>query len=559
MVLTQQRRTSTSEDEFPTAQLFLLAICRIAEPIALTSIFPYSWVMVKDFNVADDNNASFYAGILVSTFSLCEALTGMFWGSLSDRVGRKPVLISGCFGTMASLLMVGFATNFWVALLGRALGGVLNGNIGVIQTMVGELVKNPEHEPRAYAIMPFFWSIGTIIGPAIGGLLAKPAEGYPTFFSQNGLFGIFPFLLPNLVCSALLLCSIMFCWLLLKETHPDMQPRNGVGAEGPDSTSAIHPLLATSGPSTTAGADLRAESYGTFNHVHLHEDQDWHVRSDGSIDSSSQRKAVFTWQVTMLVLALAIFTYHSMTYDHLLPIFLQDKRAVDVNSLTTPALRFPGGVGLSTQSVGLIMSCDGLIALFIQSLVFPVLAHYLGVWRLFVFVTIMHPLAYFMVPFLIYVPQDFIFTGIFGCLAVRNVLSIIDYPVLLILIKQVSPSGSVLGKINGLAASAGALSRTLAPPIAGFLYSTGVRMQCTALAWWGSTLVAIIGAVQMCLIQQKKHSSVVVRPAAHCRYAPDASTWKQEAVHIIVTEAEADIGHQTERNLRMVEETHNSA
>jgi predicted MFS family arabinose efflux permease len=47
---------------------------------------------------------------------------------------------------MLSLLIVGFSTNFWVALAGRVVGGVLNGNIGVIQTMVGELVKKPEHE-----------------------------------------------------------------------------------------------------------------------------------------------------------------------------------------------------------------------------------------------------------------------------------------------------------------------------------------------------------------------------------------------------------------------------
>jgi predicted MFS family arabinose efflux permease len=47
---------------------------------------------------------------------------------------------------MSSLLLVGLAPNFWVALLGRIIGGALNGNIGVIQTMVGELVKQPEHE-----------------------------------------------------------------------------------------------------------------------------------------------------------------------------------------------------------------------------------------------------------------------------------------------------------------------------------------------------------------------------------------------------------------------------
>lgn len=102
--------------------------------------------MVRDFNIGDKSSASFYAGILISAFSLAESLTGMFWGGLSDKVGRKPVLLFGCFGTMLSLLIVGFSTNFWMALLGRIVGGILNGNIGVVQTMVGELVTNPAHE-----------------------------------------------------------------------------------------------------------------------------------------------------------------------------------------------------------------------------------------------------------------------------------------------------------------------------------------------------------------------------------------------------------------------------
>jgi MFS family permease len=72
----------------------------------------------------------------------------MYWGGVSDRVGRKPVVILGCLGTMLSLLLVGLAPNFWVALAGRIIGGALNGNIGVIQTMVGELVKRPEHERK---------------------------------------------------------------------------------------------------------------------------------------------------------------------------------------------------------------------------------------------------------------------------------------------------------------------------------------------------------------------------------------------------------------------------
>ena len=63
------------------------------------------------------------------------------WGGLSDRIGRKPVLLMGCFGTVASLLIVGFSTSFWMALVGRLLGGALNGNIGVIQSKYKSAVE----------------------------------------------------------------------------------------------------------------------------------------------------------------------------------------------------------------------------------------------------------------------------------------------------------------------------------------------------------------------------------------------------------------------------------
>jgi MFS family permease len=126
-----------------------VAIVRLAEPIALTSIYPYAWALIKKFHIGGEQDASFYSGLLISSFSLAEAAMGMYWGALSDRVGRKPVLMIGCMGTMFSMVMVGFASNIWIALLGRAIGGLLNGNIGVIQTMVGELVTKPEHERKS--------------------------------------------------------------------------------------------------------------------------------------------------------------------------------------------------------------------------------------------------------------------------------------------------------------------------------------------------------------------------------------------------------------------------
>lgn len=92
------------------------------------SIFPYIYYMIKSFKItSDDRQIAMYAGMVTSAFAFAEFSTGVLWGKLSDRIGRKPVLLTGLAGTGISMLVFGFAPNLPVALLGRALGGVLNG------------------------------------------------------------------------------------------------------------------------------------------------------------------------------------------------------------------------------------------------------------------------------------------------------------------------------------------------------------------------------------------------------------------------------------------------
>jgi MFS family permease len=176
---------------------------------------------------------------------------------------------------------------------------------------VGELVKRPEHEPRAYAVMPFVWSIGTIIGPSIGGYFAEPVQTFPSWFSDTGLFAKFPYLLPNLICSSLLLISIIMAYFLLEETHPDKQPRGAF--EQYDATAVAEtPLLPAQGATADAPANLTSESYGTFNAVEVQRDELWRVKSNGEwVETPADRK-VFTWTVIQFVIALGIFTYHSV-------------------------------------------------------------------------------------------------------------------------------------------------------------------------------------------------------------------------------------------------------
>ena len=436
-----------------------------------------------------------------------------------------------------------------MAIAGRVLGGGLNGNVGVIQTMVAELVTNPDHEPKAYAIMPFVWSVGIIVGPAVGGYFATPARSFPGSALDIDLFHRFPYLLPNLICSSLLLISIIAGFFCLEETHPDMQPWS-MSKERKNSHVAAG-QMATQYTTSQPSADISRGSYGTFNAVEEEAvEEEWLLRPDGTVRtvdrpesiSSTAGNTVYTRRIIVLMVALGIFTYCSMTYDHLMPIFFQDDRipagSEMIAGLPTVGSRygsFAGGLGLSVKDSGVILAFNGLIALFVQAVIFPLVAGWLGIWRSFILVTVLNPLAYFIVPWLALLPNDLLYPGIYTCLTIRNLFSILAYPLLLILIKEATPAPNALGKINGLAASTGGIFRTLASPIAGLLYGVGDRIQFTALAWWVTALVATVGAIQVLTInQRRKGPHHQIRPGWMPEDAEEAFRRKSSVVRIRV-------------------------
>jgi hypothetical protein len=226
---------SPQSHKFPSPLLnfsLLLGLCRICEPIAFMSIFPYIYYMIESFHITDDKNRiALYAGLVTSVFAAAECLGAGFWGNLSDRMGRKPILLTGLAGTGISMLMFGFAPNLPVALFARAVGGALNGNIGVLQTTVNEVVKVEAHQARAYAIMPTVWCLGAFVGAGLGGALADPVRNYPDVFQPGTIFEKFPYLLTNLVCTAVVVFSMVVGILFLEETHEDMKDRKDVGLD----------------------------------------------------------------------------------------------------------------------------------------------------------------------------------------------------------------------------------------------------------------------------------------------------------------------------------------
>ena len=92
------------------------------------SIFPYAYYMILSFDITSNTRMlAVYVGMVTSSFALAEFSSGVIWGRISDRIGRKPVLLCGLAGTALSMLVFGFAPNLPTALLARVLGGLLNG------------------------------------------------------------------------------------------------------------------------------------------------------------------------------------------------------------------------------------------------------------------------------------------------------------------------------------------------------------------------------------------------------------------------------------------------
>ena len=156
-----------------------------------------------------------------------------FWGRLSDRIGRKPILISTVSGNLLCYIAMALAPNIAVAFFVRILGGLMSGNGSVIQGYIAD-VTPPEDRAGRLSLLGGAFNVGFIVGPALGGLLAHPELGHAGF--QAPLF----------VCAGLSAVCVVMLTLFVKES---LVP--GADEDGQDKPSrwavmgkaATHPLI----------------------------------------------------------------------------------------------------------------------------------------------------------------------------------------------------------------------------------------------------------------------------------------------------------------------------
>ncbi len=141
-------------------------------------------------------------GWLIGIYAACQLVSGPVLGRLSDRMGRKPLLIVSQVGTCVGFVVTAFAPSLWVLFAARAIDGATAGNLSLAQAYISDVTK-PEERAKSFGIIGIAFGLGFLVGPAISGVLSR-----------------FDYRLPIFAAAALSALSVLTTWLILPAVTP---------------------------------------------------------------------------------------------------------------------------------------------------------------------------------------------------------------------------------------------------------------------------------------------------------------------------------------------------
>lgn len=179
------------------SKLWVLMATAFVDMLGFAMVFPLLPFYAKDLGASP-----FTIGLLISSFSIAQLATAPLWGRISDRYGRRPVLMVGLAAAGVAYIVFGLANSLWLLLLSRTVQGAGGGTTGVVQAYIGDSLE-PSARARGLGWLSAATSAGVMIGPAIGSLAAHFGHEAPGF-----------------VAATLCFLNVLFAFKYLPESRP---------------------------------------------------------------------------------------------------------------------------------------------------------------------------------------------------------------------------------------------------------------------------------------------------------------------------------------------------
>ncbi len=157
----------------------------VIDSMGIGLILPVMPALLKEISGIPLADAALYGGILVTAFAVMQFLFGPVMGSLSDRFGRRPILLATLFIMALDYLVMAVAGSFWLLLVGRLIGGVAAATQSTAMAFIAD-ISEPEEKAARFGMVGAAFGVGFVLGPLLGGLLAEFGTRAP-FFAAAGL------------------------------------------------------------------------------------------------------------------------------------------------------------------------------------------------------------------------------------------------------------------------------------------------------------------------------------------------------------------------------------
>ena len=206
-------------EKSPMGILFLVVFI---DMLGFTLVIPFLTYFIQDLasaeGIVDIGRRDLWVGVVISCYSIAQFIFTPILGALSDRYGRRPILIFGLISNSIFFIVFGLSESITMAIIARFLSGAGNGNIAVARAYIGD-ISEPNMISRRMGMIGAAFGLGFMIGPFIGGILSDPAATLGGPFET--LFWVeHPYLLPCIFSSILSLISLSLAITRLPESLP---------------------------------------------------------------------------------------------------------------------------------------------------------------------------------------------------------------------------------------------------------------------------------------------------------------------------------------------------